>query len=63
MGRRVTSIGLPLLVGGGLLLFSGLAATVDARTPASLRVVLIAAPRLTAAARGALIGEASRIWE
>jgi hypothetical protein len=62
MGRTVRLVGWPLLLGG--LLFAALAEAGEARAPAvSLRVVLIAAPRLTAAARGTLIGEASRIWE
>lgn len=64
MERTVRPGGVPLLVGGALLLVSVLAETVDARAPAvSLRVVLIAAPRLTPIARSSLIGEATRIWE
>ena len=63
MGHKVRPV-LPLLVGCGLLLVSGLTETVDARASSvSLRVVLIAAPGLTPAARGTLIGEAGRIWE
>jgi hypothetical protein len=63
MGRKVRLVAWPLLVGGGLLITSGLADTLEARAPVALRVVLIAAPRLSAAARGTLITEASRIWE
>ncbi len=64
MGHTVRPVGLPLLVGGVLLLISALAEAVDAHAPlVSLRVVLIAAPGLTPAARGSLIGEAGRIWE
>jgi hypothetical protein len=64
MGHKVRPVALPLLVGAGLLLISGFAEIVDARAPSiALRVVLIADPRLTPAARGSLIGETGRIWE
>jgi hypothetical protein len=63
MGRKVRLLG-PLLIGSGILFMSALTDTVEARAGSrAQRVVLIAAPRLTPAARGILITEASRIWE
>jgi hypothetical protein len=62
MWHKAGPVGLPLLV-GGFLLIAGFA-DIEARAPSvSLRVLLIAAPGLTPAARGALIGETGRIWE
>ena len=66
MRQRIRVAWLPLLFYRGILLFGGpTQAPLDARTPSAtpLGVILTTAPRVAAAARAALIDEATRIWK